>query len=589
MYFYNRKLVTGYLQSDSQTDLVRAQSATRINALGTVAKKLPGGDMLDGAKERSLKDIMPPAAAPLPASPPQRDVSPVRPKPHERSISPVLNEPPSKRDLSSEFENPSPKREALKNDADANQQQQKQSPRELAIAQNTVQVHSDSSPSTLRPSSPQILAHQLPRPESPRTPAPSKEVEANPKVVRKLPDPILIDDNEYASDGSRSPQFQRSPCTKRFLDALNIRTPSVHSLAAEFADLLILNNDIVSITEVVSHCLVYVQPTKCTEELFALQQEVFNVTQVAPFLTKYPKTGDILAAPFEGDYYRGRVISVNTIDDMVRIGYIDYGNTDNVPFDKLKELPAPLQEQRRLSMRVTLARIDADIDPDEAKLVKREMAKYMENRYIVKCDKENVEMNSAVELINQIDDNSLNDVLLEYVTCRFTEEDLRFRQVNGDDVQLYIHDTDALPEGRFCAMVSADSSKYKKIDQSLQEYGKRAQTAPAYTPRTHELCVCKDVNCKPNKWYRCAFQQELANDMAEVILIDYGTTRRILMNDIRAFDPSLSIKLYTFVCKIKGCKNISLDDLHANVKEGAMIMSKSIKYHESRNAHIVDF
>lgn len=584
-------MIPGHLEDDSQTDSARAQAITRINALETVEKNTACSDMPDGVQERSSKVIISP-----PASPPQRDVSPQHQKLQERSCSPVLNEPPAYRDLSSAFVNALPKGEAFEkafqSDGVASQQQQKpitikiQSPREVAIARNTMGAESDSSPSTLRPSSPQMLAPESCRPTSPRTPA--KQAEISPKP-HKLPDPILIDDNEYASDGSRSPQLIRSPCTKRFLDALNYRTPSVHSIPADFADPIVLNGDIVSITEVVSHCLVYVQPSKCLNELYGLQEEVLNVVRVAPFITKYPKTGDILAAPFEGDYYRGRVISVNTIEDTVRIGYIDYGNTDNVPFDSLKELPAAIREKRRLSMRVTLARIDADIDVDEAKLVKRELAKYMENKYIVKCDKEHVEMNSAVELINQIDDKSLNDVLLDHVTLRFMEEDLQFKQVNGVDVELYIHDTDALPEARFCGMLPSDIAKFKKMDQSLQEYGKRVQTAPSYTPRIHELCVCKDLNGKPNKWYRCAFQQELANDMAQVVLIDYGTLKRILMNDIRAFDSSLSITMYTFVCKIKGCKNITLDELNANVKEGSQMMAKSISYNVSRSTHVVDF
>ena len=48
--------------------------------------------------------------------------------------------------------------------------------------------------------------------------------------------------------------------------------------------------------------------------------------------------GDIVAAPFEDDplWYRARVLDVK--DDMLDVYYVDYGDSDLVPRDKVMAL-----------------------------------------------------------------------------------------------------------------------------------------------------------------------------------------------------------------------------------------------------------
>lgn len=87
------------------------------------------------------------------------------------------------------------------------------------------------------------------------------------------------------------------------------------------------NNTEIYITHVRSHRQIYIRSALTNEEYAKLINEVEEVSKTQPKLTVYPTRNDVVMAPFDGMYYRAMVISCNKPEGMVKVGFIDFGNS----------------------------------------------------------------------------------------------------------------------------------------------------------------------------------------------------------------------------------------------------------------------
>lgn len=89
------------------------------------------------------------------------------------------------------------------------------------------------------------------------------------------------------------------------------------------------NYSVVHIVCVRSHREFYVRSVETSEEHAVLIEEIQRASMVQPKLKFYPKRDDVVLAPFDGLYYRGRVVSLNRVDAMVKVEFIDFGDMVN--------------------------------------------------------------------------------------------------------------------------------------------------------------------------------------------------------------------------------------------------------------------
>ena len=54
-------------------------------------------------------------------------------------------------------------------------------------------------------------------------------------------------------------------------------------------------------------------------------------------MTRVPEVGEIVFAPYEGDFYRGKVVKFDNKTQMVDVSFIDYGDATTVPLSVCKE------------------------------------------------------------------------------------------------------------------------------------------------------------------------------------------------------------------------------------------------------------
>lgn len=117
----------------------------------------------------------------------------------------------------------------------------------------------------------------------------------------------------------------------------------------------------------------------------------------------------------EDYYYRGLVLECNECSGLVRIAFIDFGNTEEVEFSKLKILPDELKQRPRLILLVKLKNVKDNPEADERLAMKEYLEKNSEEHtdkvLEVHGDAEYIEKNDTVELLDMDSKESINERL----------------------------------------------------------------------------------------------------------------------------------------------------------------------------------
>lgn len=240
-------------------------------------------------------------------------------------------------------------------------------------------------------------------------------------------------------------------------------------------------------------------------------------------------------APFEGGYYRAMVINTDPLAGTVKVGFMDFGNAADVQFDSLKELPDDLKEHPRQTIMVTLKNIMTDVDEKELTEMKGHLEEMCVNEKVLKIkgDEPEIAARDVVELFDVISNQSINEAFNGMVRKRYSLDDLDKKVVKDSSKLLMLIGDDKLSENFITCIIHEDVQMFMVGDDAVQTYGKQSKNAPAYKPKNKELCVVKLKEGDEDIWYRCLYQQELVDDMAQVFCIDYGRINRANANDIR--------------------------------------------------------
>lgn len=164
------------------------------------------------------------------------------------------------------------------------------------------------------------------------------------------------------------------------------------------------NNAKVFITYVRDYETVYIRSVATNDAYMNLLTEVASAADNAPNLDSYPcPKRDMVLALYDGFYYRGLVVACNEVTGLVRIGFLDFGNTDDVPFKDLKVLPTELSKRPRLTLIVKLKNTKENPTTEEALAMKEYLERLSDTNeqeiVRVRGDGDRIEKNETVELL----------------------------------------------------------------------------------------------------------------------------------------------------------------------------------------------
>lgn len=361
-------------------------------------------------------------------------------------------------------------------------------------------------------------------------------IKIEPKSTPAKPAPVQLEQQspDNSVKGSSSPRHKivLSPCASQqsSTTAINRAVPDS-----------IQSGDEVWITHVRNYQTIYVRAVASDDAHLALNFDVATAAKTAPKLKSYPQPKeDTVLAPFDGEYYRGMVLSCDEDAGKVRVGYIDFGNSQEVPFSALKVLPAELKERPRSAQVVKLKNLKDEPEPNEIVAMKEYLEQISENgkSLVLKItgDRPHIESNEAVELVDVVSNRSINDHLNSMTQKRFYMSDITQKMLKVDPANmptLMAIDTQRVGNNMITCLVKDETQLFLQNDEKTQKYGDAAKNAPAYKPKQKELCVVRIKEEEGYFWYRCMYQTELVDDKAQVYCIDYGKIDRVRENNIR--------------------------------------------------------
>lgn len=357
-------------------------------------------------------------------------------------------------------------------------------------------------------------------------------------TVAKAPLPGIANNSSKQDIAASEGSPNSSPSQKIVLSNCG---DSVKSSAVAIHAATIPSGSEVWITHVRNHHTVFVRSVTANDAFAKMYQDLQTAAETAPKLKAYPyPKEDTVLAPFDGAYYRGMVLSCNENTGQVRVAYIDFGNSKEVPFSTLKVLPNDLKERPRFAFLLKLKNLKDQPDDAEIKAMKDHLDKLAETSTCEKLkvvgDREYIASGDTVEFFEVISNRSVSDTLNGMVQKRYRLSDIKQKilKIDPANVPLLMGlDTNRVCDNIITCLPKDDVQTFLTLDEHIQAYGDKVKNAPAYKPMQKELCVVRMKDPEGYIWYRCLYQTELVDDYAQVYSIDYGRIDTVRANSIR--------------------------------------------------------
>lgn len=273
--------------------------------------------------------------------------------------------------------------------------------------------------------------------------------------------------------------------------------------------------------------------------------------------SSYPKAteiqeGDVVLVEYSGDFTRAEVMKV----DSLTVKLIDFGKVIDVR--EVWEIPDSIMKYERMVVSLTLDLPD-NLTIEESTAVQSYLQKLLHNRFriVTKTTGDKITPQHVEDLINIRNGESTVNVLKGLIEKRFLH--VSHKHVTGSS--FCIVENKNVGHGFISCIMRDDRPNFVSLCSKLNAFGDTILHSGAYLPSKSEFCLVyiPDNDGTP-MWYRCQYQQPLANDLCQVGLIDFGTSAIAKMADIRKM-TQFDDECMTFTCKIRN-DNISIDLLN---------------------------
>lgn len=195
---------------------------------------------------------------------------------------------------------------------------------------------------------------------------------------------------------------------------------------------VLLNNALVTITNVVSHKIVFLRSIEAKDDdrYWKYLNDVVESSKTAMPLDEKPKKGDLVLAKFEGAYYRALVARIE--NDVAVVAFLEFGNLERKPISELLKLREDLKYVKRFTFKANLSDVNGGLKTDKCltylyhllervsplKFIKKGKAissKGIRCELVVSATNESV--NAKLDSLNQIQPDK---AVLENVISRFS-------------------------------------------------------------------------------------------------------------------------------------------------------------------------
>lgn len=338
----------------------------------------------------------------------------------------------------------------------------------------------------------------------------------------------------------------------------------------------IKNGDFVEISSIDGNdgINIYIRSVKNDPAFVKLLKDINAPTKQKRLDITSLKKDEIVLVKFEGDYVRAAVVD----EHKLTMKLIDIGLEVDVKSEDIQSIPFNSFAEKIMVTPVRL-KLPKNITADEITAVIDYMKKLKHKRFILDGS-EQIFPYAIVDLLHITSGQSILAKCMEQLEKRMFVEDIPRKQINLENVDIYIVDNKYLSKGFVTCVLSMDIGIFASQTQALTEYGQSQLLGLApYVPDHLELCLVlhPDEEGTP-LWYRAQYQQQLSNDRAQVGLLDFGVSATVDAANIRKFNGRFAHELVSIVGKLRN-ESISFDLLDLTQFGNFMIITaESIRF-----------
>lgn len=162
-----------------------------------------------------------------------------------------------------------------------------------------------------------------------------------------------------------------------------------------------------------NHYSAYIRSSASDVEYSNILGRVAEAAVNASKLTELPKRNDMVSAPFLGDYYRAVIVKAESMEQPIRVAFLDFGNVDTVTFDDLRELDDDLKNAKRFTFRIFFDGVDRETPNPAGLALLKQVENEVKTSFTMHCSSNSplIGRDSLVKLINTETMECLNDKL----------------------------------------------------------------------------------------------------------------------------------------------------------------------------------
>ncbi|KAL9980435.1 hypothetical protein ACROYT_G009026 [Oculina patagonica] len=310
----------------------------------------------------------------------------------------------------------------------------------------------------------------------------------------------------------------------------------------------------VLVTNIINPSKFYCQLFKNGPKLESLMQDVarhYSKLGANEELLSAPSSGDPCCAQFSEDGCWYRAVVINTSSRGVSVHYIDYGNSETLPLNKIKKLIPKFSDLPQQGIECTLNRIKPKFVAGEPKWIARDTQKFNDlalekegKLTVVTQDSSGV---CRVELVvrNRKEDQNVSEQLLisgnaeladgalpaseNYENLKsqtFPEPDLKVGHFEDVIVSYTEH-----PCNFWCQLQKSATQLDSLMTEIHNLYSSEGQRNAISHPACGMLCCAQFT--EDNKWYRGKITGVKRGGMVEVHFVDYGNYEILPLSRIK--------------------------------------------------------
>lgn len=296
-------------------------------------------------------------------------------------------------------------------------------------------------------------------------------------------------------------------------------------------------------------CLFSIQLRRLEETLKMLMSEINNTKLM--YLEENPLPGTACLARSLEDDYICRAVITNMVDSKLKVFYVDFGNTEELPFDRVYQIPFKFVIPKVMSMRFALAGLEHNAVSIEMKCV---FKKFVNNKLLYLRVKPTATKSALAlcDLWNENQENAL-DVVKKAALVSYPDSAQLTRGSIQEIKVSYVYSCN-----KFYVQLKSKENELNQVMSELQMKCSSKNVFPKNELKPGTPCC--SLYEADQQWYRAQILHS-KGEYATVRYIDYGNEETVPISRLTVPDSQQIIMLrpQAIECCLSGYQNMEAD------------------------------